>query len=78
MRKNSIPEKLITDICKNQKKMGVLSEVRLFVKQVIRILDMGEQGDDAMDELDLTAQMVQSQDEMEREKVEHLEPKWDS
>ncbi len=73
-----IPDNLLADICKNQKKMGVLSEVRLFVKQVIRILDMGEQGDDAMDELDLTAQMVQSQDEMEREKVEHLEPKWDS
>jgi len=73
-----IPDNLLSDICKNQKKMGVLSEVRLFVKQVIRILDMGEQGDDEIDHLDLTAQMVQSQEEMEKEKVEHLEPKWDS
>ena len=73
-----ITEQLLTDICKNQKKMGVLSEVRLFVKQVIRILDMGEQGEEAMDELDLTAQMVQSQEEMAQEKVQHLEPKWDS
>ncbi|MCF8039179.1 MAG: ATP-binding protein [Desulfohalobiaceae bacterium] len=73
-----ITEQLLTDICKNQKKMGVLSEVRLFVKQVIRILDMGEQGEEAVDELDLTAQMVQSQEEMAQEKVQHLEPKWDS
>jgi hypothetical protein len=58
--------------------MGVLSEVRLFVKQVIRILDMGEQGEEALEELDLTAQMVQSQEEMAQEKVHHLEPKWDS
>ena len=73
-----ITEQLLTDICKNQKKMGVLSEVRLFVKQVIRILDMGEQGEEALEELDLTAQMVQSQEEMAQEKVQHLEPKWDS
>ncbi|MCF8109619.1 MAG: ATP-binding protein [Desulfohalobiaceae bacterium] len=73
-----ITEQLLTDICKNQKKMGVLSEVRLFVKQVIRILDMGEQGEEALEELDLTAQMVQSQEEMAQEKVHHLEPKWDS
>ena len=73
-----ISEQLLTDICKNQKKMGVLSEVRLFVKQVIRILDMGEQGEEALEELDLTAQMVQSQEEMAQEKVHHLEPKWDS
>ena len=58
--------------------MGVLSEVRLFVKQVISILDMGEQGNDTIEELDLTAQMVQSQDEMEKEKIQHLQPKWDS
>ena len=73
-----ITEQLLTDICKNQKKMGVLSEVRLFVKQVIRILDMGEQGEETLEELDLTAQMVQSQEEMAQEKVQHLEPKWDS
>ena len=73
-----IPDSLLEDICKNQKKMGVLSEVRLFVKQVISILDMGEQGNDAIETLDLTAQMVQSQDEMEKEKIQHLQPKWDS
>lgn len=73
-----IKDDLLEQICKNQKKMGVLSEVRLFVKQVIRVLDMGEQGDNVFDDLDLTSQMVQSQEEMEQEKVEHLQPKWDN
>ncbi len=75
---NRISDDLLEQICKNQKKMGVLSEVRLFVKQVIRVLDMGEQGDNEFDDLDIAAQMVQSQGEMEQEKVEHLQPKWDS
>jgi len=73
-----ITDDLLEQICKNQKKMGVLSEVRLFVKQVIRVLDMGEQGENTFDDLDLAAQMVQSQEEMEQEKVEHLQPKWDA
>ena len=73
-----ITDDLLEQICKNQKKMGVLSEVRLFVKQVIRVLDMGEQGESTFDDIDLAAQMVQSQEEMEQEKVEHLQPKWDA
>ena len=73
-----ITDDLLEEICKNQKKMGVLSEVRLFVKQVIRVLDMGEQGENAFDDLDLVAQMVQSREEMDQEKVEYLEPKWDA
>jgi hypothetical protein len=55
--------------------MGLLSEVRLFVKQVIRILDMAEQGE-AVGE-DLTEQILTSQREVEQEKVEKLQPKWD-
>ena len=73
-----ITDDLLEQICKNQKKMGVLSEVRLFVKQVIRVLDMGEQGENNFDDLDLAAQMVQSREEMDQEKVEYLEPKWDA
>jgi hypothetical protein len=68
---------LIEKICKNQKKMGLLSEVRLFVKQIIRILDMAEQGENP-DEIDLTEHIVASQQEIEQEKVEQLQPKWDS
>ncbi len=73
-----ITDDLLEQICKNQKKMGVLSEVRLFVKQVIRVLDMGEQGENNFDDLDLAAQMTESREEMDQEKVEYLEPKWDA
>ncbi|MDM8525906.1 DUF2791 family P-loop domain-containing protein [Desulfococcaceae bacterium HSG8] len=72
-----VNDKLIEDICRNQKRMGMLSEVRLFVKQVIRILDMAEQGVNP-EELDMAEQIVASQQEMEQEKVEQLQPKWDS
>ena len=67
---------LIEKICAAQKRMGLLSEVRLFVKQVIRILDMAEQGEPPGE--DLTDQIVASQREVEQEKVEQLQPKWDS
>lgn len=72
-----IGEGLIENICAAQKRMGLLSEVRLFIKQVIRILDMAEQGTPPDEEADLTEQLVASQREMEQEKVEQLQPKWD-
>ncbi|MBW1940835.1 MAG: DUF2791 family P-loop domain-containing protein, partial [Deltaproteobacteria bacterium] len=76
--KDSVRDELIEDICKKQKQMGLLSEVRLFVKQIIRILDMAEQGEAPMEDLDLTEQITTSQREMEQEKVEQLQPRWDS
>ena len=73
-----VPDKLLLDICANQKKMGLLSEVRLFVKQVIRLLDMAEQGEDVAEKLDLAEHIVSSQQEMEQEKIEKLQPSWDN
>jgi len=73
----SVTGQLLEDICKNQEKMGLLSEVRLFVKQVIRILDMAEQGKDPAETLDLAEHIVSSQQEMEQEKLEQLQPNWD-
>jgi len=75
---NAVPDKLLEDICTNQKKMGLLSEVRLFVKQVIRLLDMAEQGDNVLEQVDLAEHIVSSQQEMEQEKVKKLQPSWDS
>ncbi|MEA3467256.1 MAG: BREX system ATP-binding domain-containing protein, partial [Thermodesulfobacteriota bacterium] len=75
---DSVPDKLLLDICANQKKMGLLSEVRLFVKQVIRLLDMAEQGEDVSNNLDLDEHIVSSQQELEQEKVEKLQPSWDN
>lgn len=73
-----VPDRLLEDICENQKKMGLLSEVRLYVKQVILLLDMAEQGIDVANKLDLDEHIVSSQQEMEQEKVEKLQPSWDN
>jgi hypothetical protein len=75
------PLELVTDevmgrICSNQKRMGVLSEVRLFIKQLIHILDMAEQGD-SPETMDMAKQMVETRREMEAEKIEQLQPSWD-
>lgn len=72
-----VSDEILADICRNQKKMGLLSEVRLFVKQVIRLLDMAEQGEDPAENLDLSEHIIASQQELEQEKLEHLQPDWD-
>ncbi len=76
--REKVSDDLIQQICDNQKKMGLLSEVRLFVKQVVRILDMAEQGESPAENLDLTEHILSSQKEMDQEKVEQLQPSWDS
>lgn len=75
---DTVPDTLITDVCQNQEKMGLLSEVRLFVKQVIRILDMAEQGEEPADTLNLTEHIIASQQEMDAEKLQQLQPAWDN
>ncbi len=72
-----VSDKILLDICQNQKKMGLLSEVRLFVKQVVRLLDMAEQGEVPVENLDLGEHIIASQQEMEQEKLEQLQPSWD-
>jgi hypothetical protein len=74
----NIDDALLEKLCANQRRMGLLSEVRLYVKQIVRLLDMAEQGDPAVDELDLGEHLVASQREVEHEKTEQLEPRWDS
>ncbi|MCC6127946.1 MAG: DUF2791 family P-loop domain-containing protein [Chlamydiae bacterium] len=72
-----VSENLIADMCKKQEEMGILSEVRLFIKQMIRFLDMAEQGHIAQD-FNLTENLLASYKEMELEKTEKLEPAWDA
>ncbi|CAK8710489.1 ATPase [Candidatus Electrothrix gigas] len=74
----TVPDKLVEEVCTNQEKMGLLSEVRLFIKQLISILDMAEQGETPSEELDLEQHIVSSQQEMDQEKVEQLQPSWDT
>ncbi len=72
-----IKDDLIEKLCQTQQKMGVLNEVRLFIKQVIRYLDMAEQGE-APEEEGIAEQITNSQKEMEQEKLEQLQPSWDN
>ncbi|MCD4719483.1 MAG: ATP-binding protein [Desulfobacula sp.] len=72
-----VTDELIEEICTNQKQMGVISEVRLFIKQLINILDMAEQGESPED-MDMGKQIVETIREMETEKMEQLQPSWDS
>jgi len=74
---NLVTDKLLEDICTNQKRMGVLSEVRLYVKQVISILDMAEQGE-LPEEIEMEHQIQETKKEMEMEKLKQTEPVWDS
>lgn len=71
-----ISEDVINDMCKKQEEMGALSEVRLFIKQIIRFLDTAEQGN-TMDTVDLLTNLLESHREVEREKTQHIEPAWD-
>jgi hypothetical protein len=73
-----IGDGLIEQICENQKRMGLLSEVRLFVKQIIRCLDMAEQGEPPDETTDFAERVVEAQRELEQEKMEQFEPKWDA
>jgi len=76
--KDIIGDGLIKRICENQKRMGLLSEVRLFVKQIIRCLDMAEQGEPPDENTDFAGQIVETQRELEQEKMEQFQPRWDS
>lgn len=76
------PKEMVTDgvmeqICSSQKRMGVISEVRFFIKQLIHILDMAEQGV-SPENMDMDREMVETKREMEAEKMEQLQPSWDN
>jgi hypothetical protein len=72
-----VSEDLIADMCKKQEEMGVLSEVRLFIKQMIRFLDMAEQGH-VPEDFNMIENLLASHKEIEREKTQQLEPAWDA
>ncbi|MCB1181285.1 MAG: DUF2791 family P-loop domain-containing protein [Chlamydiia bacterium] len=73
---DAVSENLIADMCKKQEEMGILSEVRLFIKQMIRFLDMAEQGHVTQD-FNVIENLLASHKEMELEKIQKLEPAWD-
>jgi hypothetical protein len=67
----------IQQVCDTQQRMGLLPEVRLFIKQIVRYLDMAEQ-DGTLEGVDLTDQIIATQKEIAQERVEQPPPKWDA
>lgn len=74
---HAVPNDLIASMCEKQEEMGTLSEVRLFIKQMIRCLDTTEQGN-AINESNLLENLLESHKETEIEKTRQLEPVWDA
>jgi hypothetical protein len=66
----------IQQVCETQQRMGLLPEVRLFIKQIVRYLDTAEQ-DGTLEGVDLTDQLVATQREIAQERAEPP-PKWDA
>jgi hypothetical protein len=75
--KAMIDDAVMEEICSSQKRMGVISEVRFFIKQLIHILDLAEQGHSPKG-MDMDQEMVATKREMEAEKMKQLEPSWDN
>jgi hypothetical protein len=68
----------IQQVCETQQRMGLLPEVRLFIKQIVRYLDMAEQ-DGSLEGIDLTDQIVATQKEIAQERAgAEQPPKWDT
>lgn len=67
----------IQQVCETQQRMGLLPEVRLFIKQIVRYLDMAEQ-EGTLEGVDLTDQIVATQKEIAQERIEQPPPKWDA
>ena len=66
----------IEQVCQTQQRMGLLPEVRLFIKQIVRYLDMAEQ-DGTLEGVDLTDQIIATQKEIVQEKTAQP-PAWDA
>ena len=57
--------------------MGLLPEVRLFIKQIVRYLDIAEQ-EGTLEGVDLTDQILATQKEIAEERFERPPPRWDA
>jgi hypothetical protein len=71
-----VTDTFIEQVCQTQQRMGLLPEVRLFIKQIVRYLDMAEQ-DGTLEGLDLTDQIIATQKEIVQEKTAQP-PAWDA
>ncbi|MEE9147276.1 MAG: BREX system ATP-binding domain-containing protein [Candidatus Tectomicrobia bacterium] len=72
-----VDDAFIQQVCETQQRMGLLSEVRLFIKQLIRYLDTAEQ-DGTLEDVDVADQVAAVQQEIAEEKDPSLRPAWDA
>ncbi len=72
-----VTDDFIEEACETQQRMGLLAEVRLYIKQIIRYLDMAEQ-DGTLEGVDLTEQVVATQREIAEAQDDEQRPAWDA
>ena len=71
----AVGEALIREICAQQELLGLQSEVRLFIRQVIQALDLAEQGEEAGA---LPGKLAEARAAVDAEKRAQLSPSWDT
>lgn len=72
-----VTDDFIVAACETQQRMGLLAEVRLYIKQVIRYLDMAEQ-DGSLEGVDPAEQLVAVQREIAEAQDDEHRPAWDA
>jgi hypothetical protein len=74
---NIVTDDFIVEACETQQRMGLLAEVRLYIKQVIRYLDMAEQ-DGTLEGVDPVEQVVAAQRDIAEAQDDEQRPTWDA
>jgi hypothetical protein len=72
-----VTDDFIVTACETQQRMGLLAEVRLYIKQIIRYLDMAEQ-DGTLEGVDPAEQVVAAQREIAASQDDGQRPAWDA
>jgi hypothetical protein len=72
-----VTDDFIAQVCTTQQRMGLVAEVRLYIKQIIRYLDMAEQ-EGNLEGVDLVDQVVATQREIAAEQESAHRPTWDA
>ena len=72
-----VTDDFIIEACETQKRAGLLAEVRLYIKQVIRYLDMAEQ-DGTLEGVDPTEQLIAAQRDIAASQDDEQRPAWDA
>jgi hypothetical protein len=72
-----VTDDFLEQVCETQQRMGLLAEVRLYIKQIIRYLDMAEQ-DGTLDGINLADQVVAAQRDIAAPQGHGEQPAWDA